>query len=75
MITCPVCRFPVLTDIVHYYDGVPYMVKGCPHCHWISLTPPERILPLFTSTGIHFGPEDYQSTTRCTVYIDDVVEK
>lgn len=64
--SCPICNHPVLTDIVEYYNGVPYMVKGCLCCGWV---PPVKICTPAT-TGTNLVTENYQSTTSYLVYAD-----
>lgn len=68
---CPICNFPILTDVVHYYNGVPYLDKGCPYCNWI---PPVKIHIAPATTGTNIVTENYQSTNSYIVY-DDKMEK
>lgn len=65
MMSCPICNYPVLTDIIKYYNGVPYMVKGCPYCYWI---PPMKICTVTNTTGSNLVTENYQTTGSCLVY-------
>lgn len=57
--SCPNCNYPVLTDIINYYNGIPYSVKGCPCCRWI---PSIRINTSTSTTGNNIVIVDYQTT-------------
>lgn len=69
--SCPNCNYPLLTDIINCYNGVPYMVKGCPCCHW---TPPMKICTATNTTGSNLVTENYQLTNSYLVYDDERCE-